>query len=187
MWSYWLAPVASTKPRTGAQRQGNPELRGGEGGLAVVAALILAAVVQRLMLHAAVILDRAKRRSGQLKPFARGPHGIAARRALAFEHPGFLLLRRGRLPIGVETGMGEGANGVQDRRDGRTKRLAGGGGAHRPDEPQPPRAPFKRFPMPCRDADGGMDQLMREAGRDLRRPGVRRAREAGPDEDFKLP
>src|SRR3546814_14421309 len=36
------------------------ELRGGEGGLAVVAALILAAVVQRLMLHAAVILDRAK-------------------------------------------------------------------------------------------------------------------------------
>src|SRR3546814_1866093 len=73
--------------------------------LAVVAALILAAVVQRLMLHAAVILDRAKRRSGQLKPFARGPHGIAARRALAFEHPGFLLLRRGRLPIGVETGM----------------------------------------------------------------------------------
>src|SRR3546814_21075715 len=75
MWSYWLAPVASTKPRTGAQRQWNPELRGGEGGLAVVAALILAAVVQRLMLHAAVILDRAKRRSGQPKPFARGPHG----------------------------------------------------------------------------------------------------------------
>src|SRR3546814_1656757 len=86
------------------------------------------------MLHAAVILDRAKRRSGQLKPFARGPHGIAARRALAFEHPGFLLLRRGRLPIGVETGMGEGANGVQDRRDGRKKRLAGGGGAHRRSE-----------------------------------------------------
>src|SRR3546814_6544793 len=148
MWSYWLAPVASTKPRTGAQRQGNPELRGGEGGLAVVAALILAAVVQRLMLHAAVILDRAKRRSGQLKPFARGPHGIAARRALAFEHPGFLLLRRGRLPLGVEPGMGEGANGVQDRRDGRKKRLAGGGGAPRPHEP-PPRSHARRVRTAC--------------------------------------
>src|SRR3546814_2906268 len=83
--------------------------------------------------------------------------------------------------------MGEGANGVQDRRDGRKKRLAGGGGAHRPDEPQPQRDPFKRFPMPCRDADGGMDQLMREDGRDLRRHGVRRVREVGPDEDFKMP
>src|SRR3546814_1271746 len=77
--------------------------------------------------------------------------------------------------------------GVQDRRDGRKKRLAGGGGAHRPDEPQPQRDPFKRFPMPCRDADGGMDQLMREDGRDLRRHGVRRVREVGPDEDFKMP
>src|SRR3546814_3007318 len=108
MWSYWLAPVASTNHRTGAQRQGSPELRGGEGGLAAVAALILAAVVQRLMLHAAVILDRAKRRSGQLKPLSRGPHGIAARSALAFEHPGYLLLRSCRLPIGVETGMNNG-------------------------------------------------------------------------------
>src|SRR3546814_1430012 len=94
---------------------------------------------------------------------------------------------RGRPPIGGETGMGEGVNGVQDRRDGRKKRLAGGGGAHRPDEPQPQRDPFKRFPMPCRDADGGMDQLMREDGRDLRRHGVRPVREVGPDEDFKMP
>src|SRR3546814_3107769 len=59
-------------------------------------------IVQRLMLHLAVILDRAKRRSGQLQPFARGPDGIAARRALAFEHPGFLLLGRGRLSIRSE-------------------------------------------------------------------------------------
>src|SRR3546814_13514211 len=44
-----------------------------------------------------------------------------------------------------------------------------------------------RSPMPCRDADGGMDQLMREDGRDLRRHGVRRVREVGPDEDFKMP
>ena len=29
--------------------------------------------------------------------------------------------------------MGEGANALQDRRDGRKERLAGGGGAHRPD------------------------------------------------------
>src|SRR3546814_8789663 len=58
---------------------------------------------------------------------------------------------------------------------------------YRPDEPQPQREPFKRFPMPCRDADGGMDQLMREDGRDLRRHGVRRVREVGPDEDFKMP
>lgn len=41
--------------------------------------------------------------------------------------------------------------------------------------------------MPCRDADSGMDQLMREDGRDLRRHGVRRVREVGPDEDFKMP
>src|SRR3546814_16602640 len=52
-----------------------------------VAAFILAVIIQRFMLHLAVILDRAKRRSGLLKPFARGPDGIAARRALAFEHP----------------------------------------------------------------------------------------------------
>src|SRR3546814_6845916 len=81
----------------------------------------------------AVILDRAKRRSGQLQPFARGPDGIAARRALAFEHPGFLLLGRGRLSIRIKAGMGEGADALQDRRDGRKERLAGGGGAHRPD------------------------------------------------------
>ncbi len=36
--------------------------------------------------------------------------------------------------------------------------------------------------MPCRDADGGMDQLMREDGRDLRWHGVRRVRQVGPDE-----
>src|SRR3546814_10016940 len=59
-------------------------------------------IVQRLMLHLAVILDRATRRSGQLKPFARGPDGIASRRALAFEHPGFLLLGRGRLSIRIK-------------------------------------------------------------------------------------
>src|SRR3546814_7615632 len=75
------------------------------------------------MLHLAVILDRAKRRSGLLKPFARGPRGIAARRALAFQHPGFLLLGRGRLPVRVETGMGEGASDIEDRCDGRKERL----------------------------------------------------------------
>src|SRR3546814_15945857 len=54
--------------------------------------------VQRLMLHDPVPFNRAKRRSGQFQPLARGPHSIAARRALAFQHPGFLLLGRGRLP-----------------------------------------------------------------------------------------
>src|SRR3546814_19691630 len=48
------------------------------------------------------------------------------------------------------------------------------------------RSPFKRLPMPCRDADCGMDQLMREDGRDLRRHGVGRVRQVGPDEDFKM-
>src|SRR3546814_3038774 len=87
-----------------------------------VAAFILAVIIQRFMLHLAVILDRAKRRSGLLKPFARGPDGIAARRALAFEHPGFLLLRRGRLSVRVEAGMGEGADALQTRRDGRDRK-----------------------------------------------------------------
>jgi hypothetical protein len=41
--------------------------------------------------------------------------------------------------------------------------------------------------MPCRDADSGMDQLMRENGRDLRRHRVGRVRQVGPDEDFKMP
>jgi hypothetical protein len=41
--------------------------------------------------------------------------------------------------------------------------------------------------MPCRDADGGMDQLMREDGRDLRRHRVGRVREVRADEDFKMP
>src|SRR3546814_1177697 len=73
------------------------------------------------------------------------PHGIAALRTLAFEHPGFLLLRRGRLAVRVETGMGEGASGIEDRRDRRKEGVAGGGGAHRPDQPQPQRDPFKRL------------------------------------------
>src|SRR3546814_13074210 len=68
------------------------------------------------MAHLAVILDRAKRRSGLFQPFPCGPHGIAALRTLAFEHPGFLLLRRGRLSVRVETGMGEGASVIEDRR-----------------------------------------------------------------------
>src|SRR3546814_10769329 len=62
------------------------------------------------------------------------PHGIAALRTLAFEHPGFLLLRRGRLAVRVETGMGEGASGIEDRRDRRKEGVAGGGGAHRRSE-----------------------------------------------------
>jgi hypothetical protein len=41
--------------------------------------------------------------------------------------------------------------------------------------------------MPCRDADGGMDKLMREDGRDLRWHGVGRVRQVRPDEDFKMP
>jgi hypothetical protein len=41
--------------------------------------------------------------------------------------------------------------------------------------------------MPCRDADSGMDQLMRENGRDLRRHRIGRVRQVGPDEDFKMP
>src|SRR3546814_10650844 len=77
------------------------------------------------MAHLAVILDRAKRRSGLFQPFACGPHGIAALRTLAFEHPGFLLLRRGRLAVRVETGMGEGASGIEDRRDRRKEGVAG--------------------------------------------------------------
>src|SRR3546814_12786324 len=102
------------------------------------------------MLHLAVILDRAKRRSGLLKPFARGPRGIAARRALAFQHPGFLLLGRGRLPVRVETGMGEGASDIEDRCDGRKESIAEGGGTHRPDPHPPPRPPSKRLPTPVR-------------------------------------
>src|SRR3546814_20929186 len=78
------------------------------------------------MAHLAVILDRAKRRSGLFQPFACGPHGIAALRTLAFEHPGFLLLRRGRLAVSVETGMGEGDSGIEDRRDRRKEGERGG-------------------------------------------------------------
>src|SRR3546814_2932988 len=42
----------------------------------------------------------------------------------SFEHPGFLLLGRGRLSIRIKAGMGEGADALQDRRDGRKERLA---------------------------------------------------------------
>ena len=41
--------------------------------------------------------------------------------------------------------------------------------------------------MPCRDADSGMDQFMREDGRDLRRHGVGRMGKVRADEDFKMP
>src|SRR3546814_447577 len=40
--------------------------------------------------------------------------------------------------------------------------------------------------MPCRDADCGMDKLMREDGRDLRRHRVGRVRQVRADEDFKM-
>ena len=72
--------------------------------------------------------------------------------------------------------MGEGANIGENRHDGRKERFAGGGGAHRPDKTKAKGDPFKRLPMPCRDADCGMDQLMREDGRDLRRHRIGRVR-----------
>ncbi len=96
-----------------------------------------------------MILDRAKRRSGQLKPLARGPDGIAARRALAFEHPGFLLLRRGRLSVRIETGMGEGADALQDRRDGRKERLAGVVARIGPTRPRLRATRLNAFPCPA--------------------------------------
>src|SRR3546814_10543970 len=39
---------------------------------------------------------------------------------------------------------------------------------------------------PCRDADSGMDQFMREDGRDLCRHGVGRMGKVRTDEDFKM-
>ena len=82
--------------------------------------------------------------------------------------------------------MGKESGCIQDRRDGRKERLAGSGGAHRPDQAKTKGDPFKRLSMPCRDADGGMDQLMREDGRDLRRHRVGHVRQVRADEDFKM-
>ena len=80
---------------------------------------IVPVIVQRIMSHRAVALDRAERRADTLQPFARGPDGVAARLTLAFEHPRRLLLRRGHLAICIEPGMG-GAGLGEDRSDGGT-------------------------------------------------------------------
>jgi len=58
--------------------------------------------------------------------------------------------------------MGRGASCGQDRRDRGEKGIAGRGGAHRPDQPDPD--PFKRLPVPGRDPDCSVDQLVREDG-----------------------
>src|SRR3546814_521679 len=111
------------------------------------------------MLHLAVILDRAKRRSGQFQPFARGPDGIAARRALAFENPGFLLLGRGRLSTRIQAGMGEGADALQDLRDALSERRGGRWDAHRPDKTILSGGTIIRLRVPLRDGICSSDSL----------------------------
>jgi hypothetical protein len=71
---------------------------------------IVAVNVERFMVHRAMFFDRTQRRANGFKPFARSPDGVAASLALAFEHPRYLLLRRGGLSAGIELGVAAGAS-----------------------------------------------------------------------------
>lgn len=66
------------------------------------------ATVQRIMLHQPMPLDRTDGFASGLQPLARGPDGIAACLALAFEHLRRLLRGSGGLAIGIKPGMGQG-------------------------------------------------------------------------------
>ena len=141
----------------------------------------------RIVAHGSVAVDRAQGGTGRLQPFARGPRRVTARRALTFEHPRRLLLRPGGFAAGVESGMGEGTGCGEDRRDDAKESIAGGGGAHRTDQPQPDCEPFKRPPVPSGDPDRRMNQLVREDRCDLRRHRVGGMGEVGPDEYLEMP
>ena len=78
--------------------------------LAVIVRLATVIGIEWIVTHWPVINDQTKRRADRLQPFARGPHRIAARLALAFEQARRLLLRPHRLATGVEPGMGRGAS-----------------------------------------------------------------------------
>lgn len=82
--------------------------------------------------------------------------------------------------------MGEGAGCGKDRSNRGKEAVAGRGGAHRPDQSKPDRDTFKRLPVPGRDPDRGVDQLVREDGRNLRRHCVGRVRQVRPDEYLEM-
>jgi hypothetical protein len=113
----------------------------------------------------------------------RAVRTVAARLALAFEHPSHLLLWRGRLAAGIEPGVGEGACGGEDWYDDSKEGIAWGWYAHRPTMPNPSAT---RLPVSGRDADCGVDQFVRKDRCDLRWHGVGRVPEIGPDEDFEM-
>ena len=94
-------------------------------------------IADRIVAHRAVPLNRAQRRARCLQPFARGPDGIAARRALAFQHPHRLLPGPSSRAACIESAMGKGTDRSEDRCNGGKEGVPGGGGAHWPDQPQP--------------------------------------------------
>ena len=138
--------------------------------LSRLALACLLVVADRIMVHRPMSLDRAQGRARRIQPFARGPHRIAARHALAFEHPRRLLRGPRGLAIRVEPGMGEGAGPGEDRGYHGKKGIAGDRGAHWPGQAKPKRDPFKRLPGSGRDVDRRVDQLVREDGSDLSAP-----------------
>lgn len=97
--------------------------------LSRLALACLLVVADRIMVHRPMSLDRAHGRARRIQPFARGPDRIAARRALAFEHPRRLLPRPRGLAIRVEPGMGEGAGPGEDRGYHGKEGIAGDKGA----------------------------------------------------------
>ena len=83
--------------------------------------------------------------------------------------------------------MGEGVCRDEDGRNRGEEGVTRRGGGHPPDQAKPDRNSFKRLPVPGRDPDRGVDQLVREDGGDLRRHRVGRVRQVRPDEDFEVP
>lgn len=88
--------------------------------------------VERPVTYRAMTESWAEQRPGCLQPFARRPHRVAARWALALEHPHRVLLR-------CEEG------------------LARRGRPPGPTQPEPEGDTFERLSMPGFDVHGGVD------------------------------
>ncbi len=140
------------------------------------------------MAHRPMAIYRAQGHADRLQPLTGGSDGVPARLAFALEQTRRLLLRPRRFAAGIEPGMGmgEGACRGEDRRDRGEEGIAWCRSGHPPHQAKPDRNSFRRLPVPGRNTDRGVDQLVRKDGRDLRRHRVGRGRQVQTDGDIEM-
>ena len=118
-------------------------------GLSRLAMFVFSSVADRIVAHRAVPLNRAQRHARCLQPFARGPDGIAARRALAFQHPHRLLPGPSSRAACIESGMGKGTDRSEDRCNGGKEGVPGVVARIGPTSPSPTETRLNALPCPA--------------------------------------